>query len=150
MEKVMNNIIDLCSDLELDERKTEKEVIKLFKNYRIAKEKQKIIRERYKAALSSDNLSSMGTIKSDPTGNKVEQIARYDAFINKIDEIYKLFSQNLTKDEKVIYKKTLETHHSHESVQEELSIASSSTYYIRKRSCYLKVAMWFDLEVYKK
>lgn len=149
MEKVMSSIIDLCSNFEIDEKGTEKRVISLFKSYRKAKEKEKIITERYKASLSSDNLGIFGSGKSDPVGNKIEQLERYNEFTSSIDAIYELFSHNLTKDEKVIYKKTLESSHTHESVQAELSISSTSTYYTKKRSCYLKVATWFDLEVYK-
>ena len=37
-----------------------------------------------------------------------------------------------------------------EDVMAELSITNRKTFYNKKTRCYLKVAMWFDLEVYKQ
>ena len=82
-------------------------------------------------------------------GNKIEQLEKYKKFIDTVDEVFKLNYGDLSKDEVVIYKKYLIDKLSEEKIMEYLNISSSSSLYARKRSCIIKVAMWFDLEVYK-
>ena len=150
MEKVLSNEMNVMCNVMLDEKETCSKVQELFKKYRIYKEKQKIIETRNKSPFSFDNMGIFGSRTSDPTGNKVEQIMRYKDFTDTIDNTYKLFSNKLEKDEKVIYEKTLKTKHTVEDVMAELSITNRKTFYNKKNRCYLKVAMWFDLEVYKQ
>ena len=132
-----------------DYTETKKAVDLLFQKYRSYKTKEDIISKRYNASLSLDNLGIFSSTTNDPVGNKVEQLEKYKNFTDTIDSIYKLNCSILTKDEDLIYKKILETKHSEETVMEYLNLASKNGYYIRKRNCYLKVALWFDLEVYK-
>ena len=139
--------IDNIDDFDYVE--TKKLVDQLFQKYRSYKTKEDIINKRYNASLSLDNLGIFSSKTSDPVGDKVEQLERYKNFTDTIDKIYNLNCSILTKDEDLIYKKILETKHSEETVMEYLNLASKSGYYTRKRNCYLKVAMWFDLEVYK-
>lgn len=55
---------------------------------------------------------------------------------------------DLSKNELIVYKKCLISKCTDEALAEFLSISKGSLYY-RKRSCYIKVARWFDLEEYK-
>lgn len=149
MEKALNEDLNVMVGVVLNEKATSNNVQILFKKYRDFKEKQKIIELRNKSSLSLDNLGIFGSRTSDPTGNKVEQIMRYKDFTDTIDATYKLFSNKLEKDEKVIFEKTLRTKHVDDEVMIELSLTNRKTYYNKKMRCYLKVAMWFDLEVYE-
>ena len=149
MEKVLNNDMNVMCSVILNEKATYCNVQELFKKYRIFKENQKIIEARNKSSFSFDNLGIFGSRTSDPTGNKVEQIMRYKDFTDTIDCTYKLFANKLEKDEKVIYEKTLKTKHTDDDVMDELSITNRKTFYNKKMRCYLKVAMWFDLEVFE-
>jgi len=136
-------------DETIDFDKTRTNVERLFSKYRTYKLKINIICTRNSSNLSNDNLGIFSSTISNPTENKVEQMIKYEEFIDKVDQIYKTFSAQLNKEEKVIYKKTLITKHSDETVMEELMLSGKQSYYTRKRSCFIKVAMWFDLEVYK-
>ena len=127
---------------------TKKNVEQLFSKSRSFKMKEEIIEKRYKSALSLDNLGIFSSTTSDPVGNKVEQLEKYTNFTDLIDNIYKLNKSDLSKDEILIYKKYLISRVRDEDLLDYLNINSNSALFNRKRSCIIKVAMWFDLEVY--
>ena len=129
-------------------KETKKNVEQLFSKYRSFKMKEEIIEKRYKSALSLDNLGIFSSTTSDPVGNKVEQLEKYTNFTDLIDNIYKLNKSDLSKDEILIYKKYLISRVRDEDLLDYLNINSNSALFNRKRSCIIKVAMWFDLEVY--
>ena len=128
---------------------TKKNVEQLFSKYRSFKMKEEIIEKRYKSALSLDNLGIFSSTTSDPVGNKVEQLEKYTSFTDLIDEVYRLNRNDLSKDEMIIYKKYLTSRVRDDDLLDYLNINSNSGLSNRKRSCIIKVAMWFDLEVYK-
>ena len=129
-------------------KEKKKNVEQLFSKYRSFKMKEEIIEKRYKSALSLDNLGIFSSTTSDPVGNKVEQLEKYTNFTDLIDNIYKLNKSDLSKDEILIYKKYLISRVRDEDLLDYLNINSNSALFNRKRSCIIKVAMWFDLEVY--
>ena len=149
MVKNSNDYLQLADLKVFDYNATKTNVDALFSKYRRYKNKEEIIIKRYKASLSLDNLGIYSNGKSDPVGNKIEQLEKYKKFIDTVDEVFKLNYGDLSKDEVVIYKKYLIDKLSEEKIMEYLNISSSSSLYARKRSCIIKVAMWFDLEVYK-
>ena len=99
--------------------------------------------------MSLDNLGIFSSTTSDPVGNKVEQLEKYTSFTDLIDEVYRLNRNDLSKDEMIIYKKYLTSRVRDDDLLDYLNINSNSGLSNRKRSCIIKVAMWFDLEVYK-
>lgn len=54
-----------------------------------------------------------------------------------------------TQDHEKVKDFTLEVKESGDDVLEELSMTNRNTYFNLKQKCYIKVAMWFNLEVYK-
>lgn len=131
-----------------DYEKCKKNVDSLFSKYRSFKKKIDIIKKRYKACLSLDNLGIYSTSISDPVGNTVEQADKYERFINTIDSIYEINKDDLSADEIIVYKKSIICKCTDEDLSEFLSMSKGSCFN-RKRSCYIKVARWFDLEEYK-
>ena len=93
----------------------------------INKLKEDIISKRIKSALSLDNLGIFANTISDPTGNKVEQLQKYTDFIELIDKTYQTFSNELTNDEKVIYKKTLLSNMPDSEVMEMLCLTNNTS-----------------------
>ena len=138
-------IVDGIENFNYEE--TKKNVEKMFTKYRNYKSKEEIISKRYKASLSLDNLGIYGSSPSDPVGNKVEQLERYTEYTDLIDKVYQINRDDLSKDEIIIYKKYLVSRLSDNDIMEYLNINSKSALFNRKRSCIIKVAMWFDLEV---
>lgn len=128
---------------------TKRNVEQLFSKYRSFKAKEEIIEKRYKSALSLDNLGIYDSTTSDPVGNKVEQMEKYTSYTDLIDNVYKINKSDLSKDEIIIYKKYLLSRVRDDDLLDYLNINSNSALFNRKRSCIIKVAMWFDLEVYK-
>ena len=86
-------------------------------------------------------------MQGDPVGNKVEQLERYTEYTDLIEKVYQINRDDLSKDEIIIYKKYLASRLSDNDIMEYLNINSKSALFNRKRSCIIKVAMWFDLEV---
>ena len=128
---------------------TKRNVEQLFSKYRSFKAKEEIIEKRYKSALSLDNLGIYGSTTSDPVDNKVEQMEKYTNYTDLIDNVYRINKSDLSKDEIIIYKKYLLSRVRDDDLLDYLNINSNSALFNRKRSCIIKVAMWFDLEVYK-
>lgn len=147
-------VVDFVKDVVLENvdiynySETKKNVDMLFSKYRQYKEKKDIILKRTNSGLSFDNLGIYSSTPGDPVGNRVEQTEKYYNFIDTIDKIYELYSYQLTKDEKLIYKKMLLSKYTDIQMMEILNVSSYNGLYNRKRSCYIKVARWFDLEVY--
>ena len=149
MIKSSKNIIGTIELENFNYSETKRNVEQLFSKYRSFKVKEEIIEKRYKSALSLDNLGIFGSTTSDPVGNKVEQLEKYTSFTDLIDEVYRLNRNDLSKDEMIIYKKYLTSRVRDDDLLDYLNINSNSGLSNRKRSCIIKVAMWFDLEVYK-
>ena len=149
MIKSSKNIIGTIELENFNYSETKRNVEQLFSKYRSFKVKEEIIEKRYKSALSLDNLGIFSSTTSDPVGNKVEQLEKYTSFTDLIDEVYRLNRNDLSKDEMIIYKKYLISRVRDDDLLDYLNINSNSGLSNRKRSCIIKVAMWFDLEVYK-
>ena len=149
MIKSSKNIIGTIELENFNYSETKRNVEQLFSKYRSFKVKEEIIEKRYKSALSLDNLGIFGSTTSDPVGNKVEQLEKYTSFTDLIDEVYRLNRNDLSKDEMIIYKKYLTSRVRDDDLLDYLNINSNSGLSNRKRRCIIKVAMWFDLEVYK-
>ena len=103
----------------------------LFSKYRAYKDKKETIEERLKNSIDLDNLGIFSSKKSDPTYNKVEQLNKH----------------KLSKDEYQILKKSLNYKYTTEQMSEMLNLGYQATFQ-RKKSCYIRVALWFDLEAY--
>jgi len=149
MIKSSKNIIGTIELENFNYSETKRNVEQLFSKYRSFKIKEEIIEKRYKSALSLDNLGIFSSTTSDPVGNKVEQLEKYTSFTDLIDEVYRLNRNDLSKDEMIIYKKYLTSRVRDDDLLDYLNINSNSGLSNRKKSCIIKVAMWFDLEVYK-
>lgn len=149
MVKKSNELLSEYALENFDYNMTKHNVEKLFAKYRSLKDKEEVIRKRYKASLSLDNLGIFSSGISDPVGNKVEQLEKYRKFIDTIDKVFKLNCNELTEDELIIYKKSLISRASDEELLEYLNLSSRSSLVPRRKSCIVKVALWFDLEVFK-
>lgn len=148
MSKICADFIEVDDVDSFDYDKTRINVDELFGKYRNYKEKEYIILKRYKSSLSLDNLGIYSNRINNPVLNKIEQAEKYTKFIETIEGIYNLYKDNLTNDEKIVYQKCLVKKCTDEELMTALSLCHSAMFR-RKRSCYIKVAKWFDLEVYK-
>ncbi len=148
MTKVSTDFLEVDDVDSFDYDNTKINVDNLYGKYRNYKEKEYIILKRSKSSLSLDNLGIYSSAVSDPVGNQVEQAERYSKFIETIEGIYKMYENTLSNDEKIVYQKCLVKKCTEEELETALSL-SHGAMFRRKRSCYIKVAKWFDLEVYK-
>lgn len=148
MTKVSTDFLEVDDVDSFDYDNTKINVDNLYGKYRNYKEKEYIILKRSKSSLSLDNLGIHSSTISDPVGNQVEQAERYSKFIETIEGIYKMYENTLSNDEKIVYQKCLVKKCNEEELMTALSL-SHGAMFRRKRSCYIKVAKWFDLEVYK-
>lgn len=119
----------------------------LFSKYRAYKDKKETIEERLKNSIDLDNLGIFSSKKSDPTYNKVEQLDKITRFLDTVDKVVKLNKHKLSKDEYQILKKSLNYKYTTEQLSEMLNLGYQATFQ-RKKSCYIRVALWFDLEAY--
>lgn len=120
----------------------------IYSKYRIYKNMRNIIINKYSSPLSNDNSGIYSSIPSNPVENKVEQLDRYTKYIEEVDSVYNTYKDTLNKDEKVIYSKCLVNKHTNEDLMEELCL-SDTAFLNRKKICYIKIALWFDLAVLK-
>jgi hypothetical protein len=123
-------------------------VDKIFSKYRDYHSKKVIIESRIKNSLNLDNLGIFSSKVSDPTYNKVEQLDRINNFLEIVDKVFETYKKELSYDETIIYKKYLEKKYTDEDLATMLNLSVQSVF-LRKKSLYVKVARWYDVEVIK-
>lgn len=144
----MNNEFKEIEDIEVyNYEATRKNLDSLLAKYRTYKSKKTTIEERIKNSIDLDNLGIFSSRKSDPTYNKVEQLERINNFIDTVDKVVKLNKNKLSKDEYLILKKCLDYKYTTEQISEMINLGYQATFQ-RRKNCYIRVALWFDLEVY--
>ena len=144
----MNNEFKEIEDIEVyNYEATRKNLDSLLAKYRTYKSKKTTIEERIKNSIDLDNLGIFSSRKSDPTYNKVEQLERINNFIDTVDKVIKLNKNKLSKDEYLIIKKWLDYKYTTEQISEMINLGYQATFQ-RRKNCYIRVALWFDLEVY--
>ena len=144
----MNNEFKEIEDIEVyNYEATRKNLDSLLAKYRTYKSKKTTIEERIKNSIYLDNLGIFSSRKSDPTYNKVEQLERINNFIDTVDKVIKLNKNKLSKDEYLILKKCLDYKYTTEQISEMINLGYQATFQ-RRKNCYIRVALWFDLEVY--
>ncbi|MBO5183468.1 MAG: hypothetical protein J6B64_03615 [Bacilli bacterium] len=144
----MNNEFKEIEDIEVyNYEATRKNLDSLLAKYRTYKSKKTTIEERIKNSIDLDNLGIFSSRKSDPTYNKVEQLERINNFIDTVDKVIKLNKNKLSKDEYLILKKCLDYKYTTEQISEMINLGYQATFQ-RRKNCYIRVALWFDLEVY--
>ena len=144
----MNNEFKEIEDIEVyNYEATRKNLDSLLAKYRSYKSKKATIEERIKNSIDLDNLGIFSSRISDPTYNKVEQLERINYFIDTVDNVVKLNNNKLSKDEYLILKKCLDYKYTTEQISEMINLGYQATFQ-RRKNCYIRVALWFDLEVY--
>lgn len=144
----MNNEFKEIEDIEVyNYEATRKNLDSLLAKYRSYKSKKATIEERIKNSIDLDNLGIFSSRISDPTYNKVEQLERINNFIDTVDKVVKLNKNKLSKDEYLILKKCLDYKYTTEQISEMINLGYQATFQ-RRKNCYIRVALWFDLEVY--
>ena len=144
----MNNEFKEIEDIEVyNYEATRKNLDSLLAKYRTYKSKKTTIEERIKNSIDLDNLGIFSSRKSDHTYNKVEQLERINNFIDTVDKVIKLNKNKLSKDEYLILKKCLDYKYTTEQISEMINLGYQATFQ-RRKNCYIRVALWFDLEVY--
>lgn len=144
----MNNEFKEIEDIEVyNYEATRKNLDSLLAKYRSYKSKKATIEERIKNSIDLDNLGIFSSRISDPTYNKVEQLEKINNFIDTVDKVIKLNKNKLSKDEYLILKKCLDYKYTTEQISEMINLGYQATFQ-RRKNCYIRVALWFDLEVY--
>lgn len=133
---------------EYDFNKTRIMVRNHFSLYRSYSTKVEFISLRYNSPLGTDNMGSYSSLISDPTGNRVEQIERMNDYLIEMRDSFKILLMKLTNEEKIIFNMSILASNTDEDVAEALNIDKSNIYK-RKKSCYIKVAIYYGLEVFK-
>lgn len=144
--KKIPRLMDVNEIMLYDTKATMQNVKKYFAKYRNYKDKLSMIKEKMSTSLGEDNMGIYSSNISDPTGAKVEQSERYSKYIEYIDANLKIIRKNLTEDEKAILKLSILDSKTDEFIAEYISVAIQN-FYQRKKSCYIKVACYFDIDV---
>lgn len=148
MEKRVVRLLSEDDIMLYDWEETRLNVRSYFSRYRSYTSKINMIKCRYNGSLSNDNLGIFSSNISNPTANKVEQYDKYNTYVSEINKHLDALIKELTVDEKIILKKSILDNYTDEEISEMISIARQHIY-LRKKSCYIKVARYFDLEVEK-
>lgn len=146
MKKKKTTILSM-EDIEIyDWDRTRLNVRNYFSKYRNYMSKINLIEERYTNLSLEDDYGIFSTTINDPTLNKVEQMDKYNRYIDNMNKHLKIVMNIMTCDEKIILKNSILDNLTDEELSECLNIARQHIYN-RKKSCYIKVAQYFDLEV---
>lgn len=146
--RTIPRLMDL-KEIELyDVKETIENVKNFFVKYRNYKDKLDLIMERSSSSLSNDNMGIFSSQVSDPTSSKVEQRERYKNYVDEMDKHIKVINKKLTEDERAILRLSILRGYSDEFVADYISMSTQNIYQ-RKKSCYIKVACYFNIDVEK-
>lgn len=132
-----------------DYPKTRQAVLGLFSKYRLYSQKIEAVLESYNGALANNNSGILSSQISDKTSSKAIKIADYKNFIDDFEKSFKKLKLKMTEDEKKIFELSILSSHSDEEVAEKLSLDKSNIY-PRKKSCFIKTALFYNVEVMKE
>lgn len=133
---------------EYDYEKTKLRVLNYFCEYRRYMNKIDLIEGSYNSSLSNDNLGIFSSQKNDPTLLKVQKIEFERNYINRVNKSLRILRLKLTPDEKIILDYSILTKHTDDDLALALSLDKSNIYQ-RKKSCFIKVAIYYQIEVMK-
>lgn len=122
-------------------------VLQYFSKYRAYSVRIEELSDSYNASLSNDNMGIFSSNINDPTSKRALKIVEYKEYIDSMNEHFRTLRLRMTADEKIIFKYSILSRHTDEEIAEKLSLDKSSIYH-RKKSCYIKVAKYFHIEVF--
>lgn len=131
-----------------DYSKTRSEVLNYFAKYRTYVIKIESLRNVYRCPLGNDNMGIFSSGKCDPTSDAATKTTEYSNYIDFMNKKLKTLRLRLTDDEKVIFNYSILSKHTDEELADRLALEKSSIYH-RKKSCFIKVAQYFRIEVLK-
>lgn len=123
-------------------------VLKYFNKYTENKRMIDVVESSYSSPLGNDNMGIFSSKVSDPTGQKGSRCIEYINYIEKMNASLRPLKLKLTNDEKIILDESILTRHTDDELSISLSLDKSNVY-PRKKSCYIKVALYYGIEVYK-
>ena len=136
-------IIDLY-----DYPKTRIEVLNYFAKYRICAAKIDMISDSYGCSLADDNMGIYSSGRSDQTAQKAFKVIECKDYIESMNKKFKALRLKLTDDEKIIFNYSILSKHTDDELAEALCLDKTGIY-TRKKSCFIKVAQYFNIEVLK-
>lgn len=149
MPKLKNQkLLDKNFIEEFDYEKTKLAVLDYFKNYRNYKIKVSLYDSTISSPLSNDNLGIYSSFVNDPTSRKAERFLYERTYIENMEKTFYKLKLRLTDDEKIIFNMAILSKHTDQDIAEALSLEVSSIY-CRKKSCFIKVAIFYNKEVLK-
>lgn len=128
--------------------KTRDKVLHFFLKYRLYALKIDTISDSYNCSFTNDSMGIFSCKKNDSTANKAMKILECKEYVNKMNKQFKALRYKLTNDEKIIFNYSILSRHTDEELAERLALDKSSIYQ-RKKSCFIKVAQYFNIEVLK-
>lgn len=142
-ELLKNSVIDLFN-YELLRLK----VLAHFKEYYEKRTMIDVIEASYSSPQANDNMGIFSSRISNPTAQKGTKAIEYKNYLESVEITLRPLKLRLTKDEKIILEESILSRHTDDDLALALSIDKSCIYH-RKKSCYIKVALYYGLEVYK-
>jgi len=128
---------------------TKNHVLDYFSKYRLCNAKINNILNSYNCTLSNDNMGIFSSRISDPTSSKATKIIECKDYVEDMNKDFRKLRMRLTEEEKVIFNLSILSKHTDEELAEELSLDKTNIYQ-RKKSCFIKVAQYYNIEVFKE
>ena len=122
-------------------------VLHYFSKYRAYNAKIEEICDSYNSPLSNDTMGIFSSNISDPTSKRALKLVECKEYVEYMNKQFKSLRLKLTSDEKIIFNYSILSRHTDEEIAEKLSLDKSNIY-LRKKSCYVKVAKYFHIEVF--
>lgn len=126
---------------------TKEKVLHYFSKYRAYSIKVEEICDAYNCPLSNDSMGIFSSNISDPTSKRALKIIEYKDYIDSMNKQFVALRLKLTSDEKIIFNYSILSNYTDEELAEKLSLDKSNIY-PRKKSCFIKVAKYFHIEVF--
>lgn len=129
------------------------EIIKIrvkeyFEKYKECITKKRLIAFSINNPLGNDNMGIFSSAITNSVHNKVEQMEKISEYIDVMNLHLDFLKKEFTEDEKMIFQMSILENMSDEDIAESLCMTRRGLY-PRKKSCYIKTAIFFNLDVLK-
>lgn len=99
--------------------------------------------------LGNDNMGIFSSVITNTVQNKIEQIEKINKYIDNMNNRINILKKEFTEDEKVIFQMSIIDDMTDEEVAKAISMTIRGLF-TRKKSCYIKTAIFFNLDVLRK
>lgn len=149
MDKIKPTILSDKTTYMYDYELVKIRVKAFFEKYKECITKKRLIAFSINDPLGNDNMGIFSSTITNTVHNKVEQMEKISRYIDNMNSRIDFLKKEFTEDEKIIFQMSILDDILDEDIADAVCMTRRGLY-SRKKSCYIKTAIFFNLDVLRK